>query len=122
MSDWKSNLIRDGIAQQGYIKEVPGIHGDLSFSYRPMLGQKAELYADKVAKEINANAERGYLLVCDIVADHVTAWSEPVDPSKESMRCLKKGLLYAMYYIIRGERASDSLETSKTGDELLGKS
>jgi|LakMenEpi03Aug12_release.lakeMendotaPanAssembly.Ray.scaffolds.fasta_scaffold309422_2 hypothetical protein len=120
MSDWKSNLIRDGIAQEGYIAEVEGIHGELSFTYRPMLGQKADLYTDMVAKE--PNAEKAYLFVCDIVADHVTGWSEAVPPSKDSMRCLKQKLLVAMYRIIRGDRASDALKASKTGDELLGKS
>jgi len=122
VSDWRQNIIRDGVEQTAYIAEKEGIHGHLWFAFRPILGADAERYAAQVKNAIFADPQRGYKLVVEIVASHLTNWSEELPFSKEILLCLKKALLYDMYYIMRGEKASDTLEQPKTGDEIVGKS
>lgn len=128
MSDWKDNFIRDGVTQQGFIAEQDGIHGSLLFSYRPMLGQHAELYADMIDKLMLQDPEKAYLKTVDVVSDYTTDWDQDRPLSKESIRIIKKRLLIRMYSIIRGEQKSDPIPGSegniiaRTGDQILGKS
>ncbi|MFN9110311.1 MAG: hypothetical protein ACK5XN_09605 [Bacteroidota bacterium] len=125
MSDWKSNFIRDGVSQDGFIAEVDGLHGSISFKYRPMLGQHAELYADAIEKAVTADPEKGYLKMVDVVAEYLQEWDQPAELNKENVRRLKQRLMIRIYRIIRGDNKSDDrpgLDLASTGDQILGKS
>lgn len=105
--DWRQNIIREGVTQDGYIAEVEGIHGEESFTYRPMLGQHAEKYATDVRRLLDTDPERGYLEVAKVVAKYLKSWSEPVEVSVDVLSKVRKTVLMKMYYIIRGDAASD---------------
>lgn len=125
MSDWKSNFIRDGISQDGYIAEVNGIHGEVSFKYRPMLGQHAEMYADLIEKAVASDPQAAYLKMVDIVSDYLQEWDQPMELNKDSVRRLKQRIMIRIYRIIRGDQKSDDrpgVAAPQTGDQILGKS
>lgn len=67
----ETNFIDDGYTQQGYIAEVPGLHGPLRFEFRPFLvEERAALFAslDKMSRD-------AYERKCGhAVADRLVAW------------------------------------------------
>lgn len=105
---WKSPIIRDGFTQEAYIAERPGLHGELRFSYRPMLPESVD---DIEAHRSTKKGSEDTKLVAAAVADRIVRLEDGVgteiEPTVESVRRLRYGILYKVYNIIAGFEPSD---------------
>jgi hypothetical protein len=135
---WKDPIIRDGLTQDGYISEVHGLHGELRFSFRPMLPEqveKWEAYADRNAIK---NAEDCRARLGRILSQQVVTWSlvgpdgAPDDITEINCRRLRTVLQQKLYRIIAcidatefppdedGGGAIEPLEVSDPSEPLGG--
>lgn len=106
---WRDNYIRDGFVQPGYLEEIEGLHGEIRFSYKPMIPEKA----DEIDRQVKALRERGEpskasRLESKTIADQLTDWDLKVAPSESACRRLRNPLLRTkLYLIVIGARPSD---------------
>lgn len=107
-------FIPDGYTLDGYIAEVPGLHGALRFVYRPCTASENAVTGgavDKVIRQSPAKAER---IVATGVCKQLVSWSVQNPKTKEAVDIvpatavrLQPALFAKLFDIIRGARASD---------------
>lgn len=102
--------IRDGFTRRGFIKEIPGLHGELRFEYRPMLPEQRNAVR-RLAGE--AKGDKGDLMLRTAIAEHLVDWSASDDAGKsvkadaDGVRRLPPALYDRLYLIVSGMDASD---------------
>jgi len=103
-------IIRDGYTEPGFIREVPGLHPELRFSYRPALGIETEEWLrsfqfQPLTKHMDATAQ--------FMADHLQSWSlteadgQAADIEPDRIKIIRYALFVRLQYIIYGREASD---------------
>lgn len=124
----EDNFIRDGVTQEGYISESPGMWGAEEFTFRPMLGQVAEEAEQKTTKYLDRNDyQLAYITRCQYVLDHLVSWNRPDEITLQNVLRLRRQVLLRMYEIICGNIRSESRPTTAPtlpedqADETLGK-
>lgn len=105
---WKSVVIRDGFTQTGYIRENPGLHGELRFSYRPMLPEAVDdIEAHRRVKKGSDDTK----LVIAAISERLVSLQQDdgtdLEATAENVRRLRYSLLYRVYNIIAGIEATD---------------
>jgi hypothetical protein len=114
--------IRDGFTRAGFVKDVPGLHGELRFSYRPMLPEQRNAVRRLVSGE---KGDKGDVLLRTAIAEHLVDWSATDDEGKdikvssEGVRRLPPALYDRLYLIVSGMDASDP-EPDATSEEETG--
>ena len=124
--DWRTNIIRPDVSQEGFIAEREGIHGSLEFTYLPPLSAATEQIQGKV--EIQQAAGR-HESACDdmsrFVAEYLQTWSEKDAVALDNVRCLRPQLLFRVFKILCNASGSDTkpgpAKDVKTGETLAGK-
>lgn len=102
--------IRDGFTRRGYVKEVPGLHGEMRFSFRPMLPEQRNAVRRIVSQEKGDKAD---VLLRTAIAEHLVDWSAADEEGRdvkigpEGVRRLPPSLYDRLYLIISGMDASD---------------
>lgn len=108
----KNAIIDDGYTQEAFIDAVPGVHGTLKFTYRPMLPEEVEELAYRVNK-FASEPRKSTACICKAIEDHLESWDAKdsngadVEPTLNNIRRLRYPLLGAVRYIIEGLRAGD---------------
>ncbi len=102
--------IRDGFTRGGFIKEVDGLHGELRFTFRPMLPEERNAVRRLVGTE---KGDKGDVILRTAIADHLVDWSAADDEGRsikvgpEGVRRLPPSLYDRLYLIVSGMDASD---------------
>ncbi len=100
----------DGYTEKAYIQLSLGMHGELRFSYRPMLVENRSAVLRSFDK---MTAEAADIKSSDLMAEHITEWDvkdargEIVPVSVDVMRRIRPQLFYRMWGIMLGTGASD---------------
>jgi hypothetical protein len=122
MSKHQYTHIRDGFTRRSFIKEVPGLHGELRFSYRPMLPEQRNAVRRLVSGE---KGDKGDVLLRTAIAEHLVDWSATDDDGRsvkigpEGVRRLPPALYDRLYLIVSGMDASDP-EPDASDEEETG--
>lgn len=125
--DWRTNIIRPGLAQEGFIAEREGLHGSLEFTYLPPLPNATEAAQGRI-EGLQATGRHGD--ACDemtkFVAEYLQTWSEQAQVELASIRCLRPPLLFRMFKILCNAGSSDPrpgpTREVRTGEQIAGKS
>lgn len=116
------NIIPDGYTEEGYIAEDVRLHGELRFSYRPMLAEDRDAI-EKVARA--GSAVQAHALYRKAVASRVTNWSEqdahgvPVPINDANLKRMRPLLFDRLYNVVSGFRASDADPTRELTPEEI---
>lgn len=111
-------FIPDGYTRKGFIKAIPGLHGEVRFSYRPMLPGQRDSTRNAINRE---RGEKASTLQAAAIAGHLTSWDcvypedgpdenlrgKIVPISVENVRHLIPSLFDRLFVIIGGMDASD---------------
>lgn len=105
-------VIRDGMSQSGYIEALAGVHGELRFSYRPMLAEDVEAFEVYRDRHGTTDPKGTTVEMSRLLADHLVSWSvsedgRPVPVSMDNVRRLRYRLLGRVYQIVAGLSGSD---------------
>lgn len=126
--DWRSNIIRPNVGQDGFIAERYGLHGDLSFNYLPPIPNATEDIQGRVESLHNVGRHREAAdEIAKFISDYLQSWSEKDAPVLDNVMRLRPQLLIRLFKVIIGASASDpepgaTSKAAKTGDALTGKS
>lgn len=119
MSD-DPTFIPDGYTRPGYIRRVPGLHGALRFTYRPLLPDERDALVRETGKR--SAAEFG-ALTRKMLQKHVTEWDNkhegqalPID--NETLRRLPPPMYTKLENIVSGYTPSD-LEEAEQSPEAV---
>lgn len=104
------NIIPDGYTEEGYVAEVPRLHGALRFRFRPMLPEERDAidYAIK-----DKSPGQSHAMYRKALATRIQSWSEKdkdgndVTVAESAIRNLRPALYDKLYNIVAGYRASD---------------
>ncbi len=105
------DLIRDGYTQDGYIAAAERLHGELSFSFRPMLVDQRDALLELLEKK--PARERSRYIALQLVKQ-VQEWDaqEPggacVPLDVTHLKMLPPNLFNALFNIVAGYVASDA--------------
>ncbi len=100
----------DGYTEKGFIKSIPGLHGDLRFEYRPFLVEERSKLLSGFDK---LEQEKQDVIVARTFSERITAWDLQGKDGEEIPICLhiarrlKPALFYRLWAIILGTDASD---------------
>lgn len=113
---WTSNYIRDGFTQCGYIAPIDRLHGELRFSFRPMLPEEVAAM-DMFRSNFEREPAKVIAKVTAVCASKLIAWSEvadgtPIPINEISIKRLRPQVLTKLFNIISGDRASDEDPTT----------
>lgn len=114
------NIINDGYTEAGYIRAEEGLHGALSFRYRPMLAEQRDAVDEEL---IRKKAREGSQLLAAALHKHLVDWdlanaagtTAPI--SLENIRRLRPALFDKLYHIVSGRKASDADPSATARDE-----
>lgn len=112
--------IRDGFTRTSFIKEVPGLHGELRFSYRPMLPEERNALRRVIGE---AAGDKGNMLLQAALTKHLVDWNatddqgDAVKISQDGVRRLPPALYDRLYLIVSGIDASDPLPDATEEEE-----
>jgi hypothetical protein len=104
------SYIHDGYTQEGYIADVPRLHGALRFAYRPSLVEERSQLADLAAR-VRSQAYDRYLAT--FIADKLVSWDlqdcngADVPIAAESILRLQPELFGKLHGVVLGRQASD---------------
>lgn len=104
------NFIEDGYTEAGYIAEEPGIHNDLTFSFRPIMVAKRDALN---ALYLTDRHEEAISKVSEEMSRSIQSWSlvdtkgQPVVRSAANMRRIKPRLFDKLWQVLCGMKASD---------------
>jgi hypothetical protein len=100
----------DGYTEQGFIAEVPGIHGEVRFKFRPMRCEVRSRVMDAMKDKKPAEQDA---IVAKHLADHIVEWNVEDDRGKsvpvkiDTFRRLKPKLFYRLWDVVLGFDATD---------------
>ena len=104
------NFIEDGYTEDGYLAAEKGLHGDLSFKFRPLLPEQRDAIDEVTLKQ---GASKGVKAICGALADRVQSWDVkdskggdvPIKP--ESFGKLRPRLFDKLWAVVAGRYPSD---------------
>jgi hypothetical protein len=105
------SYIHDGYTQEGYVTDVPRLHGALRFSFRPTLVEERSQLADLAAR-VRSQAYDRYLAT--FIAEKLVSWDlqdncgAGVPVAAESILRLQPELFGKLHGVVLGSQASDS--------------
>lgn len=118
--EWVPNFIDDGYTQEGYIAGVVGLHGPLSFTYRPFLPETR----DRLLKSQQRDNATGHKEARDELAKAVQKWDlkdrtgRDVPKAAVNIGKLRPLLQDKLFSIVAGQIPSDKdPDIVPTGDE-----
>lgn len=101
----------DGYTESGFIKAIPGLHGELRFDFRPFLVEERS----KLLRELeNLAQEKQDAIVAKTFVERLKNWDlkdrdgNAVRVSLGAARRLKPQLFYRLWAILLGTEASDA--------------
>lgn len=106
------DYIPDGYTEQAYIAELPRIHGEVRFTFRPMLTEERAIVFGRKSKELDP---RKFEQQCAAeLAARINHWSlangsadQPLPINRETLLKLKPALFQRLVNIVAGLDASD---------------
>ena len=113
----------DGYTEPGFIRAEEGLHGELRFSFRPLLvEQQAGIVASLETMKPGAKVRK----IAQVIAEQVNQWSltdaedDPVPISEKTTRLLKFSVFYRLWGIVLGTEPTDidpQWEQERTNEE-----
>lgn len=114
------NLIPDGYTETGYIAEEPRVHGELRFTYRPMLAEERD-GIDKACRNLTVaqqHANYRKVLVAKLKSwDMTDQKGNAAEITDANIRIMRPVLFDRLYNVVAGYRASD---VEKSGSDEGG--
>lgn len=98
------NFINDGYTEAGYIAAVERMHGEMRFTYRPMLPEEVD---EAQAVLDQNNVARSHGLIRGILVKRIIDWSSDLPVTVESLRTIRPVLWNRIYMIVAGRSPSD---------------
>ena len=98
------NFISDGYTEPGYIAAVDGMHGELRFTYRPMLPEEVDQIQAVLDQE---NVARSHEAIRGVLVRQVKTWSDALPVTADSLRTIRPALWNRLYLIVSGRQPSD---------------
>ncbi len=105
------DYIPEGYTEEGYIREVPGLHGPVRFTFRPMLVvERAALFGQRMLSMPDELQDRR---CADVLCGCLVSWSvtdaegRPLAVTAENILRLKPALFQRMLAIVSGVEPSD---------------
>lgn len=120
-----SDFIEDGYSEQGYIKPADGIHGELTFEFRPALGKLADKITSMITGE-RPNWEGFWDAVPKALAVDpglLKSWSlkdskgNPVPITAVNIQRTKQLLIHKLWMIVAGQMASETPDAQRINPE-----
>ncbi|RCS43936.1 hypothetical protein DTL42_18290 [Bremerella cremea] len=111
-------FIDDGYTQSGHIQASAGLHGAVSFQFRPMLYEQRQRIAEMLRAAANDEATQ---VMVAAICQQVLSWNLPRELKPANVRRLRPKLLDRIYLIVAGHEPSDPLPSGQpleTFDEL----
>lgn len=112
------DYIPDGYTEEGYIREVPGLHGPVRFTFRPMLVvQRAGLFGQRTLSLPDELQDRR---CADVLCAQLVSWSvtdsegRPLAVTAENILRLKPALFQRILAIVSGVEPSDIYRTERS--------
>lgn len=106
---WKDGLIRAGMLQPAYIKEVPGLHPEVFFEFALLDPVELEL-RNKAMKEAAAkSSEGGINAIRETLFDTIKEWSFAASITKDSIAMLRSVLMMKLYWVVMQVDPSDEI-------------
>ena len=115
-----TDFIDDGYTQEGYIASVEGVHGSLSFTYRPLIVEQRDAIDDVTIRQGGAKGSRACAAA---LAQQVSKWdlckgnAEPVQIESANLTKVRPALFDKLYAIVAGRRPSDPRPTSTKSED-----
>ena len=109
MSEFQ-NYIDDGYQEDGFLAAEKGLHGDVSFSYRPLLPEQRDAIDEVTMKQ---GAAKGARAIAAALAKQVVTWSitdakgEPVPISPARVGKIRPRLFDKLWAVVAGRMPSD---------------
>jgi hypothetical protein len=103
----------DGYTEPGYIKAIVGIHGDIRFTYRPMLIQEQSKATAEAGEAGRGKPERYDRVCAEKLAHHLLTWSlrdssgTPLAIEINTLLRIKPMAFLRLWAIVLGTQASD---------------
>lgn len=104
----------DGYTESGYIAALPGLHGEVSFTFRPLTHAQRNAINGKI-RDKQSGGETD--LIAAALAKFVKSWSLGQPITKAQVAQLRPVLLERMFAIVAGYAPSDT----KPGDVASGR-
>ena len=104
------NFIDDGYSEDGFLAAEKGLHGDVTFSYRPLLPEQRDGIDEVTLKQ---GAAQGAKVICSALAKNLVAWSikdskgqaVPIKPG--AIGRLRPRLFDKLWAVVAGRMPSD---------------
>lgn len=109
MSGEMNSFIDDGYTEEGFIAAVPGFHGSLAFTYRPLLAETR----DKLQRAQMTDVEKGHKIAREELSRAIKSWDlsdrngTKVQIAPANIARLRPMLQDKLYGIVTGQMASD---------------
>lgn len=108
-NSWRENIIRDGFTQQGYIKEIPFLHGEQRFEFRPMLVDDLEVVdSEKTKADARGDIQKRLMIMRTEMAKRLVSCEGLNNITIDSLTRIKPPVFYRMWSIILGDSPSDA--------------
>lgn len=110
------NYIPDGYSQDAYLRESPGLHGEMRFRYRPMLVEEKNQI---VAAADKKGAGQGDMLLAEAVARRIVEWDvrdaqgAVIPITADTVRRLRPTLFNRVFWVIAGVESADTDERAE---------
>lgn len=108
------NIINDGYTRHGYLAAVERMHGDLRFTYRPMLPEEtASLVGDSFIQR-NPVPQKRFAIMAAAIQGKLVEWSETDEKGEaikitiDAVRRMPWNLFHGLFNVISGVGSSDA--------------
>lgn len=111
-------FIDDGYTQTGHILPIEGLHGAVTFQFRPMLYEQRQRVSELLKAAATGEATQ---VLAAAICQQVLSWNLPRKLKPANVRRLRPKLLDRIYLIVAGHEASDPLPSGQaveTYDEI----
>ena len=109
------DYIPEGYTEEGYVREAPGLHGPVRFTFTPMLiTERAALFSQRMLALPEELQDRR---CADVLCGKLVSWSvadtqgQPLPLTPENVLRLKPALFQRLLAIVSGMEPSDVYRT-----------
>ncbi len=110
------NFINDGYTETGFVAAVDGMHGELRFTYRPMLPEEVDAVQAVLDQD---NVARAHEAIRGVLVKQVKGWSDKLPITADSLKTIRPLLWNRLYMIVAGRSPSDP-DPNATPEESSG--